>query len=106
MALQSFKSSVQRKGQVTIPLELRKTLDIQPGDEVYFRQSANGILITTEKLERLARFNEALDELSALMAQLEAEDGEPPSLETLIEEVRERRAQLLVDKYGFAPDEV
>ncbi len=63
MARQKLASSVQRKGQVTIPQELREAFNIQPGDEVYFKQSAEGILITTEKLEKLARFNETLDEL-------------------------------------------
>jgi len=99
---QSFTSFVQRKGQVTIPLTLRKSLNIQPGDEVYLKQSENGILITTKNLERLARFNEALDELSDLIAQKEAEagDGELPSLAAVIEEIREQRTQILAEKYG------
>ena len=102
MAIQKLTSAVQRKGQITIPQPLREAFGIQPGDEVYFKRSADGILLTTEKLERLARFNETLDELSALVAQKEGEQGEP-SLESLIEEVRARRSQLLEEKYNLAP---
>ncbi len=103
MALQSLTSSVQRKGQVTIPLELRKDLDIQPGDEVYFRRSEEGILITTEKQERLTRFNETLDELSEAIAEKEGNDA--PSIEALIEEIRNNRGQILAEKYEIAPDD-
>lgn len=105
MALQKMTSSVQRKGQVTIPQELRDVYNIQPGDQVYFKQSAEGILITTERLEQLAQFDQALDELSQLIAQKEAEEGSAPSIDQLIEEVRARRAQTLQAKYGFNPDE-
>lgn len=101
MALQSLTSSVQRKGQVTIPLELRKDLDIQPGDEVYFRRSEEGILITTEKQERLTRFNETLDELSVAIAEKEGSDAS--SIEALIEEIRNNRSQILAEKYEKEP---
>ncbi len=69
MEMKKLSSSVQRKGQVTIPLELREVFNIQPGDEVYFRSLPEGILITTEKLERLARFNETLEEVNALLLE-------------------------------------
>ncbi len=103
MSRQPFASSVQRKGQVTIPQPLREAFNIQPGDEVYFKRSEEGILLTTEKLEKLARFNETLNEISALLAEKEAEAGVRPSLEALIEEVRAKRGTLLKEKYGLDP---
>ncbi len=103
MSRQPLASSVQRKGQVTIPHPLREAFNIQPGDGVYFKRSDEGILITTEKLEKLAQFNATLDELSALLAEKEAEEGTPPSLEALIEQVRAQRGQLLQEKYGLDP---
>lgn len=104
MALRKLSSAVQRKGQVTIPQEMREAFDIKPGDEVYFRISADGILLTTERLERLAQFNETLDELSAMLAEREEEE-ETRSLEGIIEEVRMRRAQILKEKYGLTIDD-
>jgi AbrB family looped-hinge helix DNA binding protein len=53
-------SRVQRKGQVTIPLELRQRLGIEEGDFVAFVETETGILITPQKvvaaeqLEKLA----------------------------------------------------
>ena len=101
MTVQRFSSSVQQKGQVTIPLAIREAFNIKPGDEVYFRQSAEGILITTERLERLVRFNETLDELSQLLAEKEGEEGAGVSLEDVFEEIREKRAEILKEKYGI-----
>ena len=43
MAQRVFK--VNRKGQVTIPQELREKYDIQEGDAVQFREDERGILI-------------------------------------------------------------
>ncbi len=103
MRRQTLASSVQRKGQVTIPQPLREAFSIQPGDEVYFKRSEEGILITTEKLEKLARFNATLDELSALLAEKEAEGGAPSSLEALIEDVRAQRGTLLNKNYVLDP---
>lgn len=101
MTMQRYSSSVQQKGQVTIPLAIREALNIKPGDEVYFRQSPDGILITTERLERLARFNETVEELGTLLAEIEGEQAAQVSLETIFEEIRERRVEVLKEKYGI-----
>lgn len=105
MALQKLSSYVQRKGQVTIPQELRDLFNIKPGDQIYFKQSEEGILITTESLERLAQFEEALAEMSELMAQKQAEEGKMSSIEELIEEIRDQRSQALKEKYGLDSDD-
>lgn len=38
---------VTRKGQITLPIELRKEFDINEGDIVYVRRGERGIEITT-----------------------------------------------------------
>jgi bifunctional DNA-binding transcriptional regulator/antitoxin component of YhaV-PrlF toxin-antitoxin module len=88
----------------TIPLAIREEFGIKPGDEVYFRRSPQGILITTERLERLLRFDETLDELSQLLAEREQE--EDFSIDVIFDEIRERRAEILREKYGIdAPND-
>ena len=41
-------SRVTRKGQVTIPKEIREELGIRPGDEVTFAETEAGIVIRKE----------------------------------------------------------
>ena len=43
MAIQELTSSVTKKGQVTIPLAVRKLLDIKPYDRVTFRVSGDRV---------------------------------------------------------------
>lgn len=38
-------STVTIKGQVTIPLDYRKQLSLNPGDQVFFVREPNGILL-------------------------------------------------------------
>lgn len=38
-------STMTSKGQVTIPVEIRKQLGLSPGDRVTFRKSEDGIVI-------------------------------------------------------------
>lgn len=45
MAMRAVK--VTRKGQITLPVELRKKYDIEEGDIVYIREGEHGIEITT-----------------------------------------------------------
>ncbi len=42
-------AKVTRKGQMTIPRELREALGIQPGDYVALRPLMGGILISSQK---------------------------------------------------------
>ncbi len=41
-----LSSTVTQKGQVTIPIEIRKELSIRQGDKVSFIKSGNSITIT------------------------------------------------------------
>ena len=40
------QAKITAKGQVTIPLVVRRRLGIGPGDEIEFRETANGFLVT------------------------------------------------------------
>ncbi|MGH2560942.1 MAG: AbrB/MazE/SpoVT family DNA-binding domain-containing protein [Thermomicrobiales bacterium] len=47
--MSAMTSSVSPKGQVTIPLEIRKRLDIKPKDRVIFRLDGDTIRIESAK---------------------------------------------------------
>lgn len=94
-------STVQKKGQVTLPLQMRRDLGIEPGDEVMFEQTEEGILVKIEKDARVARLNQLLQELNQILQEEEAERGSEFSLEELIEGVREKRGEILKEKYGL-----
>lgn len=54
-----------------------------------------------ETLERLARFNKTVEELGTLLAEIEGEQAADVSLESVFEEIRERRVDVLREKYGI-----
>jgi len=84
---------VQEKGQVTLPVEVRKKLGIQKGDLVAVELSGRGVLITRQEVIAM----EALD----LIGQELKERG--VTLEELIESGREIRGQILEEMYGIRP---
>lgn len=49
-------SHMTSKGQVTIPIELRRRLDLHPGDIVEFKQRDNKIFIAKSKTDISAAF--------------------------------------------------
>jgi len=99
--MQKSTSTVQKKGQVTLPSEMREELGIHPGDKVVFERVDEGILIKTEKIERLDRFNQLLVEMNQILKEEEAERGKTLSLEEMIEGVREERGKILREKYNL-----
>ncbi len=85
---------VQEKGQVTIPLELRKKMGLKKGDLVTFVETENGVFIQPVELV----VSEALDQIGqALM-----EKG--IALEELIESGREIRQEIYDEKYARDSD--
>jgi AbrB family looped-hinge helix DNA binding protein len=99
--MRKSKSTVQKKGQVTLPIEIRQELGIKPGDEVVFELVNEGVLIKSEKVERIERLNQLLTEMNQILKDEEEERGESLSLEEMIEEVREERGKILKEKYGL-----
>jgi len=86
---------VQKRGQVTIPIELRRKLGIEEGGIVAFIEAEDGVLISPREVltvEALDRIGEALREQGI-------------SLEELIESGREIRDQIVEEEYGLKAED-
>jgi antitoxin PrlF len=83
---------VQEKGQVTIPLEIRRKLNLKKGDLVTFIETEHGVLIKPAEVFVAG----ALDEIGrALKAR-------GFKLEDLIEQGREMREEIIEDEYHLS----
>lgn len=88
-------SKVQEKGQVTIPVEIRRKWNLEKGDLVAFVETEQGVMISPREvvaMEALDRVGEALKERGI-------------NLEELIEGGREIRGQLLEEEYDIKVDD-
>lgn len=88
-------SKVQEKGQVTIPVEIRRKWNLEKGDLVAFVETEHGVMISPREavaVEALDRIGQALKERGI-------------SLEEMIEDGREIRGQLLDEAYGIKADD-
>jgi AbrB family looped-hinge helix DNA binding protein len=47
----SFRARVTSKGQITVPVEIRRTLGVKPGDNIRFEQQKNGIRVVRDASE-------------------------------------------------------
>jgi AbrB family looped-hinge helix DNA binding protein len=65
-------SRVQRKGQVTIPQELRERHGIQEGDFVAFTETDAGILITPQKVIPTTLLEKAIGAREAVKEHLQS----------------------------------
>ncbi len=82
---------IQEKGQVTLPVEVRRSLNLKMGDLVAVIQTEEGVLITPQEV--LA--NKMLDKIG------EALRATGLTLEELIESGREERGKILEEKDGI-----
>lgn len=87
-------SMVQEKGQVTIPLEIRKKLGLKKGDRVAFVETENGVLISPQELVAM----KTLDKLGEMLTE------KGITLEELIESGRALRDDLIQKRYGLPPE--
>ncbi|MBC8448050.1 MAG: AbrB/MazE/SpoVT family DNA-binding domain-containing protein [Chloroflexi bacterium] len=86
--------TVQQRGQVTIPIELRRRLGIKEGGVVAFVETDEGILISPREvlaMDALNRIGEALEKQGI-------------SLEELIESGRDIRGQIVEEQYGLVAE--
>jgi len=86
---------VQEKGQVTIPKEIRKKLDLKKGDLVTFVETEAGIVIEPAEVVVSA----ALDEIGKALKE------EGLTLQELIDRGRKIRGDLAEEEYGISDDE-
>jgi len=82
---------VQKKGQVTIPFEIRKKLNLKTGDLVTFVETDRGVVIKPAEVI----VADALDEIG------QALKAKGLSLEQLLEQGRTIRGELLKEEYGL-----
>jgi len=86
---------VQQRGQVTIPIELRRKLGIEEGGVVAFIETDNGILISPQEVLAM----DALDRVGKVLKERGI------SLEELIESGREIRGEMVTEEYGLEADD-
>ncbi len=84
-------SKVQEKGQVTIPVEIRRKWGLGKGDLVAFVETEQGVLISPREVVAM----EALDRVGDILEERGID------LEELMESGREIRGQLLEEEYGI-----
>lgn len=84
-------SRVQKKGQVTIPIEIRDRMGIQEGDLIAFVETDEGILITRQEIAAMRLLNQ--------IGQALKEKG--IDLDELIDSGRELRGELIKERYGL-----
>ena len=81
---------VQDRGQVTLPVEIRRKYNIREGDLIGFRETKEGILIDLRATEII----KALDKIGEMLR----EKGE--TLESMMESGEQIREELYQELYG------
>jgi AbrB family looped-hinge helix DNA binding protein len=87
-------SMVQEKGQVTIPVAIRRKLGLKKGDMVAFIETEDGVLISPREVVVM----HALDQIGAMLRE------KGITLEEMMESGREIRRELVKEMYGLDPD--
>ena len=95
MAREVKLGRVQQRGQVTIPIELRRKLGIEEGGVVAFTETENGVLISPREVL-------AMDALDQIGKALKDQDI---SLQELIESGRGIRGEMVKEEYGPEAEE-
>ena len=85
---------IQEKGQVTIPLEIRRKLKLRKGDFVTFIETENGVVI--KPAEVLAA--ETLDKIGKVLKEKGID------LDEMLESGREIRQEIYREKYAQETD--
>ena len=83
---------VQEKGQVTIPIWLRKKMNLHKGDLVVFKETEQGILIQPAEVIVAG----ALDEIGHILRE------KGVSEEQWISRARQERSMLIEEVYGLS----
>ena len=88
-------STVQEKGQITIPADIRRKWRLKKGDLVAFLETEGRVVISPQEVIA----TQALDQLGQILRQ------KGISLEELIDSGREMRGKLLEKEYGLKVEE-
>ena len=87
-------ATVQKRGQVTIPIELRRKFGIEEGGIVAFSEAEEGILISPREVLAMG----ALDRIGEVLKKRGITLGE------LIESGREVRGRIVKEEYGLSAE--
>jgi AbrB family looped-hinge helix DNA binding protein len=81
---------VTRKGQMTIPQELREDLDIEPGDYVALRPLMGGILLSKATVTSHVQAEDVLRYLAGRLGQAaeQQEIHEEEDLDAIVDEIQ------------------
>lgn len=82
---------VQEKGQVTLPTEIRKKLDLKKGDLVAVMEAEDGVFISPQEIVA----TKALDRIGELLK------AKGVSLDEMIESGRKERGNIIKKKYDL-----
>lgn len=74
----SSESIITKKGQITIPANLRAELNLQPGKKVKFVKTSEGLLIipssmTVKMLKGILKTKEPMDKIEAKVKEIQSE---------------------------------
>lgn len=70
----SYPGKVSFKGQITIPKELRKKLEIKPGDFVIFAEEGKKVVLKKARISPEKEFNKLVAVLDKKVKQLGIKD--------------------------------
>jgi AbrB family looped-hinge helix DNA binding protein len=99
MATRLQVSRVQKKGQVTIPAEIRERLGIKEGDLVVFTEAEGGVLVKPQRAAAPDDLDELLDAIGLALKERGI------ALDELIESGRVIREEISREKYGRADEQ-
>lgn len=85
------RTRVGEKGQITLPIEVRRKLGVKKGDTVDFTETDGGYLLTSKTAIDL----QALDEIGAILRE------KGITLEEMSESGRAIRGELIKELYGL-----
>jgi AbrB family looped-hinge helix DNA binding protein len=86
---------IQEKGQVTLPVEVRRKLHLKKGDLVAVQATEGAVIITPQEAVAV----KALDRIGELLRE------KGLTLEELIESGRKERTALIEEMYGIPAEE-
>lgn len=90
---------VSRKGQMTIPQELREELEIEPGDYVALRSFSGGILVSKAIVTLEVQAEDVLRSLARSLGEVAEKQGirDEEDLDDIVDDIQDR---IFRERYG------
>jgi len=94
VATRRVLTAMQAKGQVTIPVSIRRKLGLKAGDLVAFVETDQGVLLSPQQVVGM----EALNTIGHLLRE------QGVDMAGLVASGRDLRGDLITERYGLADD--